>query len=252
MKEELTVNIKNLLVLCKRKLCSSRRRGCNVLKMCVTCIIILVFFGINFVTPGRYTGNKPWGPRAKCKNSEEDIDRLVQLTYKVHTTLEHMGIECWLMYGSIWGPLRGIAGPLPWDDDVDLAINGEGPFGQVAFEEFKALFTVLGLSVESRLWQSSLLVISEKDQSWPTVDLFVYYDYNGIMSRPGVESKLMPINYRLYHSFPSSLVEPPLPKVKFGFFNISVPRNGIEIMKHLYPYNWSKVVKPAGCEEKLP
>ena len=252
MKEELTVNIKNLLVLCKRKLCSSRRRGCNVLKMCVTCIIILVFFGINFVTPGRYTGNKPWGPRAKCKNSEEDIDRLVQLTYKVHTTLEHMGIECWLMYGSIWGPLRGIAGPLPWDDDVDLAINGEGPFGQVAFEEFKALFTVLGLSVESRLWQSSLLVISEKDQSWPTVDLFVYYDYNGIMSRPGVESKLMPINYRLYHSFPSGLVEPPLPKVKFGFFNISVPRNGIEIMKHLYPYNWSKVVKPAGCEEKLP
>lgn len=146
------------------------------------------------------------------------------------------------------GATKRYRGPLPWDDDVDLAINGEGPFSQIAFEEFQALFTVRGLSVESRLWQSSLMVISEKGQSWPTLDLFVYYDYNGIMGRPGVESKLMPINYRLYHSFPSSLVQPPLPKVKFGFFNISIPRNGIEIMKHLYPYNWWKVVKPVGCE----
>lgn len=245
---KLRLYLVNLSVLLRRNLCSSRRRGRNCLKIGVLCIISLVFLEINLITPGRYTGNKPWGPSAKCKNSEDDLDSIVQLTYKVHTILEHMGIDCWLMYGSIWGPLRGIEGPLPWDDDVDLAINGEGPFSQISFGEFQALLTVLGLSVESRLWQSSLIVISEKGQSWPKVDLFVYYDYNGIMSRPGIESKLMPINYRLYHSFPSSLVEPPLPKVKFGFFNISVPRNGIEIMKHLYPYNWWKVVKPVGCE----
>lgn len=247
---KLRLCLKTLLVLFKRKFYSSRRRrSCNFHKIVVTCFTIVVFLKINLITPGRYTGNKPWGPSAKCMNSEEDINRLLQLTYKVHTTLEHLGVDCWLMYGSIWGPIRGIEGPLPWDDDVDLAINGEGPFSEIAFEEFQALFTVLGLSVESRLWQSSLMVISDKDHSWPTLDLFVYYDYNGIMSRPGIESKLMPLNYRLYHSFPSRLVEPPLPKVKFGFFNISVPKNGIEIMKHLYPYNWWKVVKPAGCED---
>ena len=246
---KLRLYLKTLLVLFKRKFCSSRRRrSCNFSKIVVTCFTIAVFLEINLITPGRYTGNKPWGPPAKCMNSEEDTFRLVQLTYKVHTILEHLGVNCWLMYGSIWGPLRGIEGPLPWDDDVDLAINGDGPFSQITFEEFQALFSVLGLSIESRLWQSSLMVISDKDHSWPTLDLFVYYDYNGIMSRPGIESKLMPLNYRLYHSFPSSLVEPPLPKVKFGFFNISVPRNGTEIMKHLYPYNWWKVVKPAGCE----
>ena len=211
-------------------------------------IVIGVLLTLNVMTPGVYTGNKPWSPSPKCRNSEEEIDRMVQLTYKVHGILESMGIDCWLMYGSLWGPLRGIAGPLPWDDDVDLAINGDGQFNQMTFAEFKALFTVLGLSIESRLRQSSLMVISENNR-WPSLDLFVFYDYNGMMMRPGIESWLLPINYRLYHTFPSNLVEEPLPKAKFGFFNISVPRKGIEIMKHLYPYNWYKVVKPKGCDD---
>ena len=212
-------------------------------------VVIALFLKINSLTPGRYTGNKPWSAPPKCKNSEQDLKHLVQLAYKVHAILENVGIDCWLMYGSLWGPLRGFQGPLSWDDDVDLAINGDGQFSQMTFEKFKALFTSLGLSLESRLWQSSLMVISE-NVSWPSLDLFVFYNYNGMMQRPGIESWLMPINYKLFHTFPAHLVEQPLPKVKFGFFNISVPRHGIEIMKHLYPYNWDKVVKPVGCNLK--
>ena len=232
----------------KRTVLSWIQRHRTAVRFGVLFFAIVVFVKINLITPGRYTGNKPWSPLPKCKNSRQEIHQLVQLTYKVHTILENMAIDCWLMYGSIWGPLRGIEGPLPWDNDVDLAINGDGQFSQMTFEEFKALFIVLGLSVESRLGQSSLIVITEEDSQWPSLDLFVFYDKNGMMTRPGLESWLMPINYKLYHTFPSRLVEPPLPKVKFGFFNISVPRNGIEIMKHLYPYNWWRVVKPAGCD----
>ena len=216
-------------------------------RMFLLFIATAVWLKINFNSPGRYTGNKPWAPSPKCKNSKEELDRLVQLTYKVHAILGNVGINCWLMYGSIWGPLRGFQGPLPWDDDVDLAINGDGQFRQMKFEEFKALFTDLGLSVENRLWLNSDIIISE-DGRWPSLDLFVYYDYNGVMRRAGVETWLTPIHYRLFHSFPSSLVEEPRPKVKFGYFNISVPRKGIEIMKHLYPYNWWKVVKPFNCK----
>ena len=212
-----------------------------------TIICLFMYLKLNVTTPGTYTGNKPWSPSPRCKNSEQDLNQMVQLTYKVHAILEKMAIDCWLMYGSLWGPLRGIEGPLPWDDDVDLAINGGGQFSQTSFEEFKAIFMVLGLSVENRLWQSSLIVISEGAQ-WPSLDLFVFYNYNGMMRRRGIESWLIPFNYRLYHTFPTDLVEQPLPKVKFGFFNISVPRNGIEIMKHLYPYNWWKVVRPIGCD----
>ena len=64
---------------------------------------------------------------------------------------------------------------------------------------------------------------------------------------PAVDVTLF-INYRLYHSFPARLVQQPLPKAKFGSFNISVPKGGLEIMKHLYPFNWWKVVKPASWE----
>lgn len=39
-----------------------------------------------------------------------------------------MGIDCWLMYGFIWGLLRGIDGFFLWDDDVDFGINGDGKF----------------------------------------------------------------------------------------------------------------------------
>lgn len=214
----------------------------------VVCFItIALFLKLNVMTPGMYTGNKPWSPAPKCKNSEQDLNRMVQLTHKVQDILKNMGIDCWLMYGSLWGPLRGIEGPLPWDNDVDLAINGDGIFSQMTFRQFKAMFTARGLTVESRLWQSSLIVISEGG-AWPSLDLFVFYNYGGTMKRPGFESWLLPINYKLYHTFPAHLVEQPLPKVKFGSFNISVPRDGIEIMKHLYPYNWWKVVRPVGCD----
>ena len=195
---------------------------------------------------GIYIRNSP-ASSPKCSHSEEEIDRLVQITYKVSAILEKIGIDCWLMYGSLWGPLRGIEGPLPWDNDVDLAIDGDGQFSQMTFEEFKALFTMLGLSVENRLWQSSLIVISEKDY-WPPLHLFVFYDYNGMMGRSGLASWLMPINFKKYHTFPTRLIEQPLPKVRFGFFNISVLRNGIEMMKHLYPNDWWKVVKPPWCD----
>ena len=60
--------------------------------------------------------------------------------------------------------------------------------------------------------------------------------------RSGYESWLFYIHYRFRHSFPSKLLQHPLPKVKFGSFNFSVPRGGIEIMKHLYPLiggSWS-------------
>ena len=141
-----------LVVILKRKTFTLIRRHYRALRIVVLFIVTVVFLQINLLTPGRYTGNKPWDLPPKCTNSEEEIGQLVQLAYKVHSILENMGIDCWLMYGSIWGPLRGFEGPLPWDDDVDLAINGEGQFSGMTFEEFKALFIVLGLSVESRLW----------------------------------------------------------------------------------------------------
>ena len=86
-----------------------------------------------------------------------------------------------------------------------------------------------------------------KEGLWLSVDLFAFYNHGGTMTRTGIESWAFALNYRIYHSFPAWLVEPELPQVKFGFFNISIPKGGIEILKHLYPFNWWKEVRPRGC-----
>ena len=72
-----------------------------------------------------------------------------------------MGIEHWLIYGSLWSPLRGIPGPLPWDHDVDFGIDGGGNFGKISLEEFKATFQAAGLSVEDALQETSTFFIQK-------------------------------------------------------------------------------------------
>ena len=125
---------------------------------------------------------------------------------------------------------------------VLLGLNSN--FGKIPLDESKARFKAAGLGVEDRLQETSSLRIQG------SVEIFVFYNYRGTMMHSGYETWILYINYRLYHSFPARLVQQPLPKVRFGSFNIAVPREGIEMMKHLYPFNWWKVVKPASCENQ--
>ena len=171
---------------------------------------------------------------------------LIELAHKTHLVLDSMGVDHWLMYGSLWGPLRGIPGPLPWDHDVDIGIDGNGNFKKIPLEKFKAKFEAAGLGLIDKFQESRYLSVKGYGES---VGLFLYYNYRGTMMRSGYESWLFYIHYRFRHSFPAKLLQHPLPKVKFGSFNISVPRGGIEIMKHLYPTNWWKVVKPKSCKD---
>jgi len=53
------------------------------------------------------------------------MDQLLSLSYKVHQVLDELGLEHWLMYGSLLGALRGHA-PLAWDDDADIGLDGDG------------------------------------------------------------------------------------------------------------------------------
>ena len=194
----------------------------------------------------RYKGTKPWLPASPCFQTEEDGAFLIELAYKTHLILDNMQVEHWLMYGSLWGPLRGIQGPLPWDSDVDYGINASNAvFDKMNLEEFKAKFSAAGMKVIDKIQSKSSLTLEANGTS---VDIVLYYNHNGYMARYGLETWLFFIHYRLYHTFPSRLVQKPLPKVKFGFFNISIPGGGVEIMKYLYRLNWWKEVKPVGCE----
>ena len=192
-----------------------------------------------------YYTNRMWAPVVSCQNSELEIDQLLEITYIVHKILDNMKIKHWLMYGSIWGAHR-IGKPLPWDNDVDIGFDGEGRFADMTLSEFLIPFMAAGLKVRNKWIQSGTIVI-HKEGLRLSVDLFAFYNHGGTMRRRGIEAWLFALNYRIYHSFPAWLVEPELPQVKFGFFNISIPKGGIEILKHLYRYNWWKEVRPRGC-----
>ena len=228
---------------------NSRRR----LKLTVVVFVafVLMYVGLSFMNFSPYTGNKVWKTTPPCFDSNKPRTSLVKLAHKMHLILDSMGIEHWLMYGSLWGPLRGIPGPLPWDYDVDIGINGDdGNFSKVPFEEFKARFTSAGLKVTDKSLRSgNLMLVDQNSENGEKGEVFIFYNHRGVMTLAGYETWIFYINYRVYNSFPAVLVKQPLPKVRFGFFNISAPRGGIEIMKYLYPFSWWKVVKPANCEQ---
>ena len=112
--------------------------------------------------------------------------------------------------------------------------------------DFLTPFKAAGIYYINHLVRNGLLVFEKS--GWPLhVDTFTFYNYHGMRMRPGWAAWLLFVNYRLHHTFPSSLVESYMPKMSFGFFNISVPRGGVEILKYLYRSNWWKEVKPIGC-----
>lgn len=215
-----------------------------LIRLIIGLFLMGIYVHVNLQNYAYYT-NRFWAPVVACQNSDLEMEELLDLAYKVHKILDDMKIRHWLMYGSIWGAFR-IGQPLPWDNDVDIGFEGEGRFAEMTLTEFLAPFKTAGFKVVNKWTQSGTIVIHNEGLRL-SLDLFAFYNDGGTMRRTGLESWFFAINYRTYHSFPAKLVEAELPQVKFGFFNISIPKGGIEIMKHLYPYNWWKEVRPAGC-----
>ena len=226
--------------------CKTHRLSKKTVTIVTLLVAVVIYIGASLVDVDGYTGNKFWRPVTPCFKSKQHTAGLIELAHKTHLVLDSMGVDHWLMYGSLWGPLRGIPGPLPWDHDVDIGIDGNGNFKKIPLEKFKAKFEAAGLGLVDKLQESRYLSVKGYGES---AGLFLYYNYRGTMMRSGYESWIFFIHYRFRHSFPAKLLQHPLPKVKFGSFNISVPRGGIEIMKHLYPTNWWKVVKPKSCKD---
>ena len=183
--------------------------------------------------------------KQKCEQNAEDLANLVNLTYRVHSVLKAFSLDHWLMYGSILGAKR-YQGPLPWDYDVDLAVKGE-QFSQINFDNFVATCNRQGITVRDKRFRKGILAFFDKKTSL-YVDLFIYYEYNfGMAWRSGLDGWLFFLHYRLHHSFPVRLVTAPMPEVRFGFFEIAVPKENNEVLKYLYRINWWKEVRPLGC-----
>lgn len=211
-------------------------------------LFVLMYLGLNLFILSPYTGDESSNFVHRCHfDSSKPRTSLLELAYRMHSVLENMGIEHWLIYRSLWGPLHGFSGPLPWDYEVSFGMEGDGNFSKVSRIDLLSRLTAAGLVVTDKTTRSGNFFVERNGEKG---NLILFYNWRGVMTRAGYETWIFFVNWRLHNSFPAVLVQKPLPKVLFGFFNISIPRGGIEIMKYLYPFSWWKEGKPANCDNE--
>ncbi|XP_020622432.1 uncharacterized protein LOC110060030 [Orbicella faveolata] len=210
-------------------------------------VVSIIYYLISTQTFARYTGRHPFNPIMKCRNlTNLQMDQLLSLSYKVHQVLDELRVEHWLMYGSLLGALRGHA-PLAWDDDVDIGLDGDGTLKTLSKTAFiEKLKSVSAKQIDDFRPRDGLIKIHDGNSEF-SVDLVVFNRSGKWMKRLGWATWLLYFQYNNFHTFPAKLIEQPLPKIQFGFFSISAPRGGKEILKYIYPTDWWKVVKPPGC-----
>jgi len=210
-------------------------------------VVSTIYYLISKQTFARYTGRHPFNPIMKCRNlTSLQMDQLLNLSYKVHQVLDELGVEHWLMYGSLLGALRGHA-PLVWDDDADIGLDGDGTLKALSKTEFIEKLKSVGAKHVGDFCSRDGLITIQDGNSEFSVDMVVFNRSGKWMKRLGWATWLFYFQYNNFHTFPAKLIEQPLPKIQFGFFNISAPRGGKEILKYIYPTDWWKVVKPPEC-----
>ena len=214
--------------------CSTTR--CVIAAVSLSCTLYYVLNAHNWA---HYANRK----NEPCSRKPEDLLRLIRTVHLVDDALNELHLTHYLLYGSLWGALR-VKGPLPWDTDADIGINGDELCACESMR-FKKAFTKRGLSVKYVPLHGRYRATDGHEE----IDIMIFVDYwrDGMMRRTGWETWPFFVNYRWHHTFPSWLVEPPLPQVPFAGRNMSVPKGGVEIQKWLFRNNWWKETKPLGC-----
>ena len=227
-----------------KKFCPSKVKCC--------CIISVLFLTILYIYCYKCIYYKPFyeainSATHDCKFFQNRMLTLSRLTNIVHDTLDKNNIMHFILYGSIWGPLRGYKGPLPWDYDVDL---GTLETGSTKANLDAVRKEVRKFGIASKECPESGLIKFYYEQincnsDCPSLDLFVFKKtWFGLVRRTGYEPWLLAVHYYFHHTFPYKLISNNLPKVPFAGRKIQTPRGGIEIMKWLYRYNWRENRKP--------
>ena len=180
-----------------------------------------------------------------CENVSVVRKELLKLSNVVQDVFKKHDAPIFLMYGSIWGALRGYNGPLPWDYDIDVAALTTD-YESNTMDAIAEDLIHYNITTENQMNQSGSykFIISTYN-----IDMFFFKkSWFGLARRVGWEPMLLPLHYYYIHSFPYYLVENArqLPTVKFGDRDVRVPRGGIEIMKYLYRDSWQKAIPPKG------
>lgn len=114
------------------------------------------------------------------KTSEKTIRLLYQIFYDVHRLLEREGISYFVIGGTALGAVRH-GGIIPWDDDVDIAIDHRD---MKRIPELKKTLKKCGYGL-TRVWLGykifylDIPVTGKHKYSFPNIDIFGYEHYKG-------------------------------------------------------------------------
>lgn len=207
----------------------------------VVVVVAVIYYQLNMRNYAWYNSNSKNEP---CVTPEKEMHELLSLAEDVHVVLTKLGINHFLVYGSLWGGLR-YKRPLPWDNDFDFGVI-HPEIVKYSEEEMVKSFAPYGINCYYSFRGGFYRVTRGTARG----DIMVYRDFynNGVMHRIGVEAYIFFINYRHFHAFPARLVQLPMPTMQFGRVNVSVPHEGVELQKYHYPNDWWKVGKPHGCD----
>ena len=165
----------------------------------------------------------------------------------VVTVLNKHRIGYWAMFGTLLGIIRD-QGILPWDYDVDLAIDYQEAY-RLNNPVVKKDLAKLGLCIKkSKNNTFKIYFLDDLPDNSPDnyymakthLDIYQYQDIDGIMSRscknnwypmkcyPGISQDKIPSNW-VY----------PLNTVKIGKISVKIPNESVKILKQHYGPNWS-------------
>eukprot|EP01084_Bolivina_argentea_P170029 294653_1 len=252
-----TINIDTSIYVHIPKLCEFMR-GQNIVIFNETTINNLLndlpdIFSKHY-TPVEYWLENPMSKRFKtdCEKlshyqykytTESIVIRMYQMLYDIDKIFTKYNIEYWISDGTLLGLVRH-NGIIPWDDDLDISINGNKTDYKLLFEtkikdnQFHTDLSDIGYYIRAKescgyvILPKEPLLINDVFWPFPFIDMFViFFDSNKYSkSKPLVQRKI----WQNFFFYKNELY--PLKRVKFGDINLFAPSNP-------YPYlnrGWGK------------
>ncbi|KAE8747393.1 hypothetical protein FOCC_FOCC005860 [Frankliniella occidentalis] len=177
-------------------------------------------------------------------------NNLLNLSYRVHKVLDIMTLTHCLCYGALWGQVRR-SSTLPWETNAEFCVNNKEIS---AFDEnfIDRVFRKHNLTLVYDSAEGLYSVTDDAFQKGAQIQLIVFEEdlKLDVMRRVGWKRRMLPPNCedsKSLECFPIRLLRKPLPMKPFGWKELPVPWESLEILKYHYPENWWKEVLPLNC-----
>lgn len=210
--------------------------------------VLMYFFPDTFLPlPNQQPFKSVWAPEDK-----EDMKKL--LTKSLEITRAH-DIEMIAMFGTLMGLARH-EGVIPWDDDLDFAVNLKDRDKLVSLKDELAavgigiapvaVYRVGPIKIPFQGWKKQLSKLYLLDRpnissytswSWPFIDIFYYSETD--------TEFLLPDNV----SFPKTDIFP-LKTNLFEGIPISIPNNTDSLLDKEYGSDWEEVCTSSGFNHR--